>query len=122
MARSIATMSGRILSASGSTTNLSESELSGGNGGTLSTSSPIDLGNAWLRTPFQDVQGNLLLGDGTILPVSVQYGGLAIPSGDLNGDADITRADWTLFKAGQGTNFTGLSNAEAYLKGDLTGR
>ena len=26
-----------------------------------------------------------------------------------------------MFKAGQGTNFTGMSKAEAYLKGDLTG-
>ena len=44
-----------------------------------------------------------------------------IPSGDLNGDGSITGADWTIFKAGQGTNFAGMSKAEAYLKGDLTG-
>jgi hypothetical protein len=110
-----------ILSASGSATNLSESELSGGNGGTLSTGSPIDLGNAWLRTPAQDVQGSVLLGDGSLLPVAVQYAGVAIPNGDLNGDGNVTVADWTLFKAGQGSNFTGLSRAQTYLKGDLTG-
>ena len=41
--------------------------------------------------------------------------------GDLNGDHLVDVADWTLFKAGQGTDFTGLSAAEAYLKGDLNG-
>jgi hypothetical protein len=41
--------------------------------------------------------------------------------GDLNGDHLVDAADWTLFKAGQGTNFTGLSAAEAYLQGDLNG-
>ena len=54
-----------ILSASGSKTDLSEEELSGGNGGTLTTSTPINLGNAWRRTPYQDVQGQVLLGDGS---------------------------------------------------------
>ena len=41
--------------------------------------------------------------------------------GDLNGDGQITPADWTLFKAGQGTNFAGLSPLQAYAKGDLDG-
>ena len=47
-----------ILSASGSKTDLSEEELSGGNGGTLSTSTPINLGNAWRRTPYPGCAGS----------------------------------------------------------------
>jgi hypothetical protein len=41
--------------------------------------------------------------------------------GDLNGDHQITPADWTLFKAGQGTDFAGLDSMQSYLKGDLDG-
>ena len=121
-ARSIATMSGRFCR-DPIRHQLSESEISvGGNGGTLSTSTPIDLGDAWLRTPYQDVAGTLLLADGSQIGHSPSAtADSVIPSGDLNGDGDVTGADWTLFKAGQGTNFTGMSKAEAYLKGDLTG-
>jgi hypothetical protein len=79
-----------ILSASSSKTDLSEEELSGGNGGMLSTSTPISLGNVWRRTPFQDVQAQVLLGDGSTITAAVQYSGVAIPSGDLNGDGSIT--------------------------------
>jgi hypothetical protein len=111
-----------LVSVPNSRNDLGESELSqGGNGGTLTTTTPIDLGDAWLSTPFQDVQGTVLLADGTQLPLAIQYDGLVIPSGDLDGDGDITLADWTLFKQGQGTNFTGMSKAQAYLNGDLTG-
>jgi hypothetical protein len=41
--------------------------------------------------------------------------------GDLNGNQQINSTDWALFKAGQGTNFSGLSKMQAYLKGDLDG-
>ena len=41
--------------------------------------------------------------------------------GDLNGDSQITVADWSIFKAGQGTNFAGLDQLQAYLRGDLDG-
>ena len=41
--------------------------------------------------------------------------------GDLNGDQSITGIDWTLFKAGQGSNFAGLSSLETYSLGDLDG-
>ena len=41
--------------------------------------------------------------------------------GDLNGDGEIGSADWSLFKGGQGTNFAGLDQLQAYLQGDLDG-
>jgi len=40
---------------------------------------------------------------------------------DLNGDGNVDAADWTRFKSGQGMNFSGLTAAEAYSYGDLTG-
>lgn len=41
--------------------------------------------------------------------------------GDLNFDTFVNAADWTLFKTGQGSDFTGLSLVEAYQKGDMNG-
>ena len=41
--------------------------------------------------------------------------------GDLNGDLQVNGSDWTLFKAGQGSNFTGLSSLQSYPLGDLDG-
>jgi hypothetical protein len=41
--------------------------------------------------------------------------------GDLNGDGQITPADWSQFKAGQGTSFAGLTRMQAFAKGDLDG-
>ena len=39
--------------------------------------------------------------------------------GDLNSDLMITAIDWNLFKAGQGTDFSGLTPEQSYLFGDL---
>ncbi len=41
--------------------------------------------------------------------------------GDLNNDRMISTIDWGLFKAGQGTDFTGLTVEQSYLLGDLDG-
>jgi hypothetical protein len=103
----------------GASTDLAESQLTGtpNNGGTLIGS--INLGNAWTKTPFQDVSGRLQFADGTVRMLQVQYTGTAVPSGDLDGNGLINVGDWTLFKSGQGSNFTGLTAVQRYLKGDL---
>jgi hypothetical protein len=41
--------------------------------------------------------------------------------GDLDGDNELTPADWSLFKSGQGTSFSGLTQLQAYLRGDVDG-
>jgi hypothetical protein len=111
-----------ILGGSATANDLSEAELEiGGNGGTLSHTSAINLGSAWLRTPVEDVAAKISLEDGTLIDALVQYTGTAIPSGDLTGDGNITGLDWTAFKNGQGSNFTGLTDGQAYLLGDLDG-
>src|SRR4051794_3345617 len=108
------------MSANGSATDLSEASLQGGSV-SFSTSSPISLGSAWYKTPYQDIQAQVLLDDGTKLTPSVSYSGTAIASGDLNADGIINVADWTVFKSGSGTSFTGLSKAQSYPKGDMNG-
>jgi hypothetical protein len=105
---------------SGSSNNLAEMDFLG-SGITIGTVTPVNLGDAWYRTPYQDVQAQLLLDDGTLLTASIQYMGTAIPAGDLNGDGFINTADWTQFKAGVGSSIAGLSRAQAYLLGDLSG-
>jgi hypothetical protein len=41
--------------------------------------------------------------------------------GDLNTDGLLTSVDWSLFKSGTGSNFTGLTKLQSYLLGDLDG-
>ncbi len=41
--------------------------------------------------------------------------------GDLNKDGVLNVADWTMFKQGQGTNFTGMAASQRYFLGDLNG-
>ena len=41
--------------------------------------------------------------------------------GDFNGSCTITADDWSLFRAGQHGDFSGLTPNEAYLHGDLNG-
>jgi hypothetical protein len=110
-----------IFSPAGSKTNLAEGELeleSGADGGTLSNSN-INLGNVWRQTPLQDVTASVTLDNGSTMTAHVVYTGNAIPIGDLTSDGNINGLDWTAFKNGQGTNFTGLTAVERYLAGDL---
>jgi hypothetical protein len=41
--------------------------------------------------------------------------------GDLNGDGQISVADWSQFKTGQGSSFAGLTRMQAFGRGDLDG-
>src|SRR4051794_3925793 len=110
-----------VLSTAGSKTNLAEGEANiGGNGGTLSNAS-INLGTAWRKSPYQDMQATITFADGTVAPLDVVYSGTAISSADLNTDGAVNGADWTLFKANWATSLTGLTKVEAFYVGDLNG-
>jgi hypothetical protein len=101
-------------------TQLAESTT--GTGGQLTaTTGTRSLGDAWLRTPFQDLQVNYVLGDGSTGIADVSYTGNAIARSDLNGDGVINAADWTIFLANSNKSFVGQSPALAYLGGDLNG-
>lgn len=41
--------------------------------------------------------------------------------GDLNGNCGVGADDWSQFRSGQLANLTGLTNAQAYARGDLNG-
>jgi hypothetical protein len=101
-------------------TQLAESTTTAG-GQLAASTGTRSLGNAWLRTPFQDLQVNFVLGDGSTGIADVSYAGNAIARSDLNGDGVINAADWTIFLANSNKSFVGQSPALAYLGGDLNG-
>ena len=115
------------LSAPTSATDLSEFEF-GGDGGTLAANSSIVLnvpaGNAWLKNPTEDLELEVVLGDGRINRYSAEYingpaSGFAV--GDLNFDGAVNALDWPIYNAGRGVDLSEMSLAQAYQKGDLDG-
>lgn len=112
------------LTAASSRTDLSESQF-GGDGGLLSGSRSLPLGNAWIRNPFgEDVRMEVQLADGRLRKVNVTYNGGAenpLTVGDLNFDGQLTSLDWPVVRDNFGANLAGLSNAELYGFGDLNG-
>ncbi|MBN1853989.1 MAG: PEP-CTERM sorting domain-containing protein [Pirellulales bacterium] len=112
-----------ILSNPASSTDLSESELGGGDGASLGGSAAIDLGmGAWIQNPKEDLSMEILLPDGKIRQVPVVFegnGGNPFGIGDLNFDGTIDALDWPIYNAGRGVDLTGLSGPAAYKRGDL---
>jgi hypothetical protein len=108
---------------------LSEVENPNGtNGVVLASSQSINLGNAWIKYPSEDLQVEILLADGTTKGAIITYiGNNNVPFvfGDLNfsgGAAPINSADWNAFKQGQSFNFSTVHSApESYSHGDLDG-
>ncbi|HEX6961136.1 MAG TPA: PEP-CTERM sorting domain-containing protein, partial [Lacipirellula sp.] len=104
------------------------------NGGDVpATSGTWSFGNAWRKSPFEDVVLDLLLDDGTILSnaagdFALSYtgnGGAPFATGDLDYDGDLDPADWAAFKAKfHGSNLAAVGTpashqAELYNLGDL---
>ncbi|QDU57360.1 PEP-CTERM sorting domain-containing protein [Aeoliella mucimassa] len=113
-----------VTSPAGSATELSEmvSSATPGDGGTLTTTA-IDLGSPWIRTPVEDVTAMLMVeSNGQAVPVrvEVEYTG-EILLGDLDSDSDIDVDDWLQFKSGQTLVNNQLSGVAAYQLGDLNG-
>lgn len=102
-------------------TDLSEGELDGGNGGSLASGSPINLGTPWKQTPYEDVVAKILLSDGSINTLDVEYSGVPIEVGDLNGSGVIDANDWDEYVTNAMYDPSGLPAAAAYLAGDLNG-
>jgi len=104
----------------------SDSELweedSNANGASIASGRTINLGNAWLGNPTEDLVFSYEV-DGTAHVGMVNYvgnGGQPIQSGDFNADGDITSADWLILRGSRFTDLSGLSGAEAYRRGDIT--
>ena len=123
----------------GVTTDLSEAIFSTagvGDGGDLAaTTGTWNFGNVWSRSPFEDVQLELLLDDGSILTSGTDFqlvytgnDDQPLAFGDLAGatvndgpDGVIDLVDWQKFKAVYGSDVSGLTQVEAYLAGDMNG-
>ncbi|QDU56518.1 PEP-CTERM sorting domain-containing protein [Aeoliella mucimassa] len=84
--------------------------------------STIDLGNAWIPSPFEDVEISLMVNDGgqvkEILGIVTFTGSRELA--DLSGDGVVDVDDWTAFKSGQNAT-AGLSFGQAYRVGDMDG-
>jgi hypothetical protein len=104
-------------------TNIGEGVTSGViDGGTIAGGVAKSIGSAWLRTPFAgDLAFTYLLNGGATGTGIVEYTGAVPIRSDLNGDGQITIADWQIFFANAGKAFTGQLPVAAYLKGDLNG-
>jgi hypothetical protein len=87
-----------------------------GNGGS------VNLGSAWIQSPFEDLQFSFTLPGGVMGAGTVTYqgnNGAAFRRSDLDTDGDIDAADYTILQQNNYTNLTGLTGVAAYLRGDL---
>lgn len=102
--------------------NLSEFDAQG-DGITLGMGQTRNFGNVWIQNPTEDVVVELLLNDGTIIPVAATFsgnGGNPYVFGDLDFDGDFDVADFTAkFAPKYGTNTTTFGAAERYQVGDF---
>lgn len=92
-----------------------------GTGGALVSGGTLQLGNAWVRTPFQDVIVTLTLGDNSTITISPTYVNDSIVAGDFDGSGDIDVADYLALMTNIHAGVTGLTAAEYYTRGDITG-
>ena len=97
-----------------------EDASGGGSGGAL-TLAGINFGNAWIRTPVQDLQISLTLSNATVLTLTPQYTGNAITAGDLDADGDIDLVDFESLRSRLHTSVAGMTAAQTYGLGDMTG-
>ncbi|WP_425395159.1 DNRLRE domain-containing protein [Aeoliella sp.] len=117
-----------ILEGDGGPYDLSEGVFDG-SGGTLAAGATLDLGVAWLRSPFEDVTIEILFDDGTPegnvskYPVTFVPGANnleAVEFGDLDFDGDIDDDDFNnVFVPAFLTDTSGLSPVQAYQAADL---
>ncbi|QDV71930.1 PEP-CTERM sorting domain-containing protein [Botrimarina mediterranea] len=110
-----------------------EDDASGPNDGlSLNAGGQYNLGNAFGILPRFRRDGTTLTGwedaaitindpSGTLLAILPEYVGSPVPWGDYNGDLIVNAQDWPLFRAGLGGSYSGLTAAQAYLRGDLDG-
>ena len=113
------------LAAPSSKTDFSEASINGGN---IASSQSIQLGSAgaWLGNPVEDLQIELLVADGTLLPTLVRFvgnNGVALSQADLNADGNVNTDDWlTLRENLNGPQLSeDLSPAELFRAGDTDG-
>ncbi|MBN1853788.1 MAG: PEP-CTERM sorting domain-containing protein, partial [Pirellulales bacterium] len=100
---------------------LTEAELSGGDGGTFALNTPVDLGEVWVKSRIEDLIIELELTSGSIVQLPVIYEGDRYSRSDLNTDGSITAADWLLFHPNTLADLSSFFVVDQALAGDLDG-
>lgn len=103
-----------------STTDLAEGTL--GEYTIPATTGTINLGNAWRRSPFEDLAFELRNPAGDDVPVLVQYtgnGGKAFKLGDFSLNGALDAADWVVLRNHLTSSVSALSQIDRYFAGDL---
>jgi hypothetical protein len=113
---------GTWTTSSATNANIAESVTGGTlDGGTIAGSGSASIGAAWRKTPVEDLAFTYALAGGATGAGQIVYTGTAAPRSDLNGDGNLTAADWALFVPNSFTTFAADPAVAAYLKGDLDG-
>lgn len=112
----------------GADTHSDLSEFSfGGDGGAIGAGVSVVLSEgdgAWIPNPTEDLLGEVVMPDGSKLPVTIVFegnGGVRLIRSDLNHDGSITANDWVILRDNTLEDFSDLSLAEQYSLGDITG-
>lgn len=110
------------LTANASRSDLGEFEPDG-DGAVIGAGQSISLGDVWIQNPTEDIVVDLLLADGSVLTLPIQYtgnGDNAFSFGDLDFDGDFDVDDFrNEFVPGFGADTAALSLAEKYQAGDF---
>lgn len=93
-------------------------------GATLATEQTVDLGTGtWVRSPFEDVEVEVLLADGTVATAAVEFVGndnTSYTVGDFDLDGDVDLDDFNNgFVPHYFANTSGSSFVDQYFLGDL---
>jgi hypothetical protein len=91
------------------------------NPASLGSGQSLNLGGVWNDTRFEDVVVQLTLASGVTIALTPDYTGAAHLLGDLNNSGVVDLADYAIFSANLLTDVSGLTQAEAYLRGDMNG-
>ena len=104
-----------------STTALTENETTPTNGAQLAaTTGAFNLGNVWIKSPFQDVQVDLELVGGAKMQFLPTYTGTAIAQGDFDGDGEVDFNDFkNLMSHLHVAQPSGMTTVQYYQLGDM---
>lgn len=105
-------------------TALTESADSG-DGGQLgangSGTDTVGLGNAFRRSPFDDLTIEFTLSGGTVVEGAIAYTGDGPILGDFDDSGAIDGADFEIFADNHYKDLSGMTDVDAYFAGDLNG-
>ncbi|WP_197529879.1 PQQ-dependent sugar dehydrogenase [Botrimarina mediterranea] len=84
----------------------------------------LSAAGGWIPSPNEDLVLTVTLGDGTVVPASVEYignDGVPYVAGDIDFDGEVSFSDWVVFNDNHLTDIAGMSPAASYGHGDLDG-